>query len=162
MTWSAFLTANREGFHLADVFNAPLAQRRRRKQRVHSDDSGYISSGTTASVIVTHVPGGNRHDLDTEGSSSQTSSTSDMSCSRKRKLLPVIEERASLVGKNDSTAKLPKDGQNLDAAAAELKSSFQVYRESPESTRNTVDFCKNPIDVVKLPVNVNKSSNESD
>jgi hypothetical protein len=30
---NAFLTANKEGFHLADVSAAPLVQRRRQKQR---------------------------------------------------------------------------------------------------------------------------------
>ena len=38
-TLNAFLTANKEGFHLADVSAAPLALRRSRKRR--SDDSGY-------------------------------------------------------------------------------------------------------------------------
>lgn len=165
------MTANREGFHLADVNNAPLAQRRRRKQRVPSDDSGYVSSGTI--TCPTPVPGENRvrgggvgtsttgavidkQPTSVVSASSAAMVTSEPSTSgrkRKRELFPLTEERSSQVSKADSVSKMPKeadgnDSTNVDMDQQKLKPSFQIYRDSPESkNRDTIDFCKNPFDV---------------
>ena len=74
-TINAFLTANKEGFHLADVNAAPLAQRRRRKANTTTSDTssapGATSSGTTT------------------GDSGDGGKGND---SRKRKLFAVPEE----------------------------------------------------------------------
>ena len=75
-TINAFLTANKEGFHLADVAAAPLAQRRRRKGQTGTVGSGLSTSSSTLAA----------------DSSSGDAGSSGGRDNRKRKLFAVLEE----------------------------------------------------------------------
>lgn len=111
------MNANREGFHLSEVSNARLAQRRLRKQRVRSDDSGYLSSTATAagsgstspSNLITgpSAPGGpSAHFLAPVGEPPHPPVGAGVDPNwnqRKRKLFPLEEERQSMLGTYPST-----------------------------------------------------------
>ena len=135
-TLSAFLTANKEGFHLADVSAAPLAQRRRGRGGTGGDEAKSPASPASAS----------RSDSASSGGGADKAS-------RKRKLYPLQEEASSqedVPRKSTSGATRPTtlpesladkaspesdDGEELPPVSA--KNSFSQFRVAPGSRRET-------------------------
>ena len=139
-TLSAFLTANKEGFHLADVSAAPLAQRRR----------GLASSKTSAGPSLDGSASSGKESSPSPRRSSESSDPKTASASsRKRKLYPVPEEATSqeeemATTPADEGKKLQKKGSlvlrptSLGVASPDRDdAAFSQFREAPGSRRQT-------------------------
>jgi hypothetical protein len=138
------MTANREGFHLSEVSNARLAQRRLRKQRVRSDDSGYLSgtattagsgsvspSNSNAAAGATTIPflapigePPHTHHHHPIGGAGATLLDPNWN-QRKRKLFPLEEERQSTLSSGpSSTNERPGAGGSTTASQSSSNTSY--------------------------------------
>uniref|UniRef100_A0A914WQZ9 Ribosomal protein S6 kinase n=1 Tax=Plectus sambesii TaxID=2011161 RepID=A0A914WQZ9_9BILA len=119
-TLNAFLTANREGFHLMEVTAAPMLVRRRGKKRksTESEDSDMLH------------PSPNKRE---SRSSLSDDSASSSGAHRKRKLFPVPEEASSA----DETPKVTRKvgaPQTLRPDSLDFGNPLMEYREPKPST----------------------------